>query len=691
MSHHGGPPQGSRPLRVITNSFKIERLPRKPYYQYEVSFDDAKISDKRQSHRRIEVFERLQNHTRPEVFTPKVIYDGDAIAYSSTVLPFGNAATFEVNMSTSDRPPREGTQARGIFRVTLRRVDAATVTFDDLQALIDGRTKQQTPRATVALNLVQLIVRQAPNLKYPNNVKAFFCREAGHRALGGGLEVFKGYYQSVRPALQSLLINIDTTCGVLYQNGPMIDVALSFLGSERNPRALNLQEGSPDLSKLRKFFKTVLITFTHRKGKKKIESIVPRAGAQTFEWTRNDIEQSTTVEAYFRQAYNISLRFPDAVGVKLGGGSIVPIELCEIAPNQRFKRKIPAELTKKMVEFTSDKPKARLESIRRGILGPGAALDYAASPFVRDAELQVSTSPRMLDGKVLSTPPMYYKDERNSAVPRFGAWNAVNQQFREAKNIDAWAVVDYSSPRDRSTNERFVGMLMNNCQKLGMRIGPPGAYIAVPGIADRVVDDLNKAVQQTTGGSTPPDMILVILPPSALEIRTQVKRFGDVLHGVVTQCVRVDKVTRANDQYCNNVAMKINAKLGGINAIPKADVLKRLSEKPYIIMGADVGHPSPGMNDQPSVASLVASYDQYATKYHAYTTIQPPRVETIEQLQHMVTQAIIDFVNSKNPVPSRIIFFRDGLSEGEYVNVAEKEIGDIKGIFMFFLMAASPA
>ena len=58
-----------------------------------LAFDDEKVSQKSASRRRIEIFERLQNHTQPGIFKPKVIYDSDAIAYSSTVLSFGNAAT----------------------------------------------------------------------------------------------------------------------------------------------------------------------------------------------------------------------------------------------------------------------------------------------------------------------------------------------------------------------------------------------------------------------------------------------------------------------------------------------------------------------------------------------------------------------------------------------------------------------
>ncbi|KAI9569067.1 Piwi domain-containing protein [Boletus coccyginus] len=608
------------------------------------------------------------------------IYDGDAIAYSSTVLSFGNAATFDVNMS--DRPPREGGQSRGVIRIALKRVNAAPITFEDLQGLLDGRTTQLSSSATVALNLVQLILRQAPNLKYPNNVRAFFCREAGSRVLGGGLEILKGYYQSVRPTLRTLLVNIDTSCGILYQAGPMPEIALSFLGTT-HPRALNLSEG-PDLAKLKKFFGGILVTFTHRKGKKKILSIVPRAGFEQFEWNKDKNEgvvQTTTVQAYFREAYNITLRYPEAVGVKVGGGSIVPIEVCVVAPDQRFKRRLPQELTKKMVEFTTDKPRARLEAIRRGIVGADAALNYASSPFVRDAGIEVATVPTTIDGKVLSTPPMQYRKGSAPLVPRFGAWNAVNQQFSEPKGITSWAVVDYSPnpSRDRQANERFVKMIADNCQRLGMSMAPlqPRAYIK--GNGSNVTQDLIQAAREATAGhNVQPDLIIVILPPSAPEIRFQVKRHGDVLQGVVTQCVRVDKVARANDQYCNNVAMKINAKLGGVNAVPCAEVLLGLARKPYIIMGADVGHPAPGVIDQPSVAALVASYDLQAMKYNSYTTIQPPRFEPIDQLKYMVYQALDDFGNANRTAPEKLVFFRDGLSEGEYANVAQKEIQDIQ-------------
>jgi hypothetical protein len=55
----------------------------------------------------------------------------------------------------------------------------------------------------------------------------------------------------------------------------------------------------------------------------------------------------------------------------------------------------------------------------------------------------------------------------------------------------------------------------------------------------------------------PYPLILVILPQSAPDIRKHVTHWGDFVSGIPTQCVRSDKLARANDQYCNNVALKL--------------------------------------------------------------------------------------------------------------------------------------
>lgn len=57
--------------------------------------------------------------------------------------------------------------------------------------------------------------------------------------------------------------------------------------------------------------------------------------------------------------------------------------------------------------------------------------------------------------------------------------------------------------------------------------------------------------------------------------------------GVATQCLKSSKCFRAKPQYYANVCLKINVKLGGINAIPDPKSVKVLSDpqNPTIVMG----------------------------------------------------------------------------------------------------------
>lgn len=51
--------------------------------------------------------------------------------------------------------------------------------------------------------------------------------------------------------------------------------------------------------------------------------------------------------------------------------------------------------------------------------------------------------------------------------------------------------------------------------------------------------------------------------PSAAEV----KRVGDTVLGMATQCVQMKNVQRTTPQTLSNLCLKINVKLGGVNNI----------------------------------------------------------------------------------------------------------------------------
>ena len=155
-----------------------------------------------------------------------------------------------------------------------------------------------------------------------------------------------------------------------------------------------------------------------------------------------------------------------------------------------------------------------------------------------------------------------------------------------------------------------------------------------------------------------------------------VKQTGDVKLGIPTQCIRVSRALDPKPQVCSNIALKINAKLGGVNHVvsPQKEVAP-LFVKPVIIFGADVTHPSPGDMKTPSIAAVVGSLDRHASRYCARVSVQKNRQEIIKNLATMVKEILVQFYrNNFQAKPLKIIFYRDGVSEGQFDQVLKYEV-----------------
>lgn len=73
--------------------------------------------------------------------------------------------------------------------------------------------------------------------------------------------------------------------------------------------------------------------------------------------------------------------------------------------------------------------------------------------------------------------------------------------------------------------------------------------------------------------SPPPSpMNSLILWYFYIQLTAEVKRVGDTMLGIATQCVQAKNVMKSQAQTLSNLCLKINAKLGGINSILAPDV-----------------------------------------------------------------------------------------------------------------------
>lgn len=71
----------------------------------------------------------------------------------------------------------------------------------------------------------------------------------------------------------------------------------------------------------------------------------------------------------------------------------------------------------------------------------------------------------------------------------------------------------------------------------------------------------------------------------------------------------------------------------------------------------------------PLVPQVVGSMDAHPNRYCATVRVQQHRQEIIQDLATMVRELLIQFYKSTRFKPTRIIFYRDGVSEGQFQQV----------------------
>src|SRR5712691_468781 len=164
-----------------------------------------------------------------------------------------------------------------------------------------------------------------PNLRYPFNVRSFFTdRET--RDIGGGIVLWRGYFQSVRPAIGRMLINVDISTGTMYKPGPLIGLAMAHLNLPPNrPDALAPRKGLPDRERIRlqRFLTGIKITTSHGQREPGQQGPRPRVVKKLSKEGARDLHfqldngQQTTVADYFQGVLGRPLRHPDVICVEV--------------------------------------------------------------------------------------------------------------------------------------------------------------------------------------------------------------------------------------------------------------------------------------------------------------------------------------------------------------------------------------
>jgi eukaryotic translation initiation factor 2C len=337
---------------------------------------------------------------------------------------------------------------------------------------------------------------------------------------------------------------------------------------------------------------------------------------------------------------------------------LVPPEVCTILPNQPFRGKLSEDHTAEMIKIACQPPNVNAQSITGqglgslGLAGGNSSLEHMG--------IRVRSQMATVPGRILTAPKVHYNNRTPAEVSN-ASWNLRNVRFAVGARLDNWGVLftqDGAGENMTAANGRHVVTgFADMCSKSGMvvnkQVAPQMRDVQLPSIREdssplrpRAIEAIKRALMSM---SPKPKIVLVVLSNTNKAIYNGIKHLCDIQLNVLTVCVQGSKfgenkvspvfhptlfailnTCTLQPQYHANVALKVNAKLGGTNHVidPQDKALAWATSQPTMMIGSDVTHPSPGSaRGTPSIAAVVGSIDKTFSQFPCSMRLQQSKKE----------------------------------------------------------------
>ncbi|XP_043264089.1 protein argonaute-2 isoform X2 [Colletes gigas] len=660
--------RAGRPITVETNMFKI--VFNKNFQENIIHYDVVIEPDKPKFLMR-PVFELYRKKNFPNRYPA---FDGKQNAYSAQELPFGDRSK-EQEIKVFD----EERQQERSFKMYMKKVASLNLAWlkNIKYGLVELHSEQ---RCVQALDVI--LQHGSANHHVSVGSSLFPAPEPGRVvSISGGMDLWIGLFQSAIVGWRPYL-NVD----VAHKAFPMPQSVINLMKELcQDPRSrtplqhVTAKDVEYNSEKITKFLKGLKIQYEipgqpHSKRTYRVNGLVGCPRNNEF---RLDDGSMCTVENYFLQTKKYRLEFPDLPCLWVGSRNSekkihLPVELCTIVAGQVTQKKMDETQTSKMIRYAATDTHTRKQRIMNGF----AKMRLNQQPtLMKEFDLSVQGEFEKVPARVLQAPKLKYKENEVNVFK--GVWRA--DKFLSSCELpdNSWTILNL----DRYVQDReLYDGLHNKLQAGGKFVNMWIGKALTPFTTLSVQRNINNILQYFTEKKEQNLRLVVVIIPNLDDAYSIVKQISElkITGGIVTQCLKSQTLKKLSDATITNILLKINSKLNGVNHTFAPTFRPACLAVPCMLVGADVTHPSPDAVNIPSIAAVAASHDPNAFRYNIELRLQPPREEIIQDLQMIMHKQLLYFFRATGKKPIKIIFYRDGVSEGQLAQVMHFEISAIK-------------
>nr|DAD43828.1 TPA_asm: hypothetical protein HUJ06_002058 [Nelumbo nucifera] len=343
---------------------------------------------------------------------------------------------------------------------------------------------------------------------------------------------------------------------------------------------------------IEKALKGLKVTVIHRTTKQKyIIRGLTSSVTNNLSFPIEDPRREVGLVEYFKDKYNkvIEHRYLPCLDLsKDGKMNYVPMEFCVLVEGQRYPKDrldmLVRDVRSNFNKFALAEPSVRKDCICTMVkaddepCGGGIAQNFEIAP------------PSLKLGNVNG-------EASRVTVSDDCQWNLIGNCVLEGKRVERWAIIDFTDRNVKLNYIQFARKLVIRCRKLHIEMKEPLFYEPSEMCELRNSKQFSKHPSsicsraiEISGGQL---QILICAMSEKDAGYNNLKRICETEIGIMTQCCLSKNANKHKglDQYLANLALKINAKLGGSNVELFEKLLRLEGDGHVMFIGADVNHP----------------------------------------------------------------------------------------------------